>query len=388
MFFAFVDEQHADPQLVSDYAVAASQGFVSANVASCAKHFPGHGDTGVDSHLALPVINKSREEIDGGDLPPFRAVISAEIPSVMTAHIALPQVTGTNEPASISRKITTDLLRTELGYDGVIVTDCLEMAAIAGGPGIEEGAVRAIAAGADIAMICHTYARQVGAVERLWKAVTEGRVSMAELKRSGERIAAMKERFAVVKEEEEEDGAGFGRAWAALKEKNGRLSASAYEKSAVVFRDEQKVLPVDLTKKNIVLMTPLRGRINAAVDSAPVRNTGVPQDAEFARVLLERYGGTVKHIVYGPDDAVMDSGRAEVVIIVTRNALRARWQWEVLKKTVGTVRGRVPVVVMASCDPYELELVDRELGQARVAFVATHEFSVEGIVGGLSRVAL
>lgn len=372
-----VADIRADPQLVSDYARAASQGFVSVNVASCGKHFPGHGDTQVDSHLALPVINKSREEMDGGDLPPFRGLIADKVPSVMTAHIALPRVTGNNEPASLSRKITTDVLRKELGYEGVIVTDCLEMAAIAAGPGIEEGAVRAIAAGADIAMICHTYGRQVGAVEGVWAAVEEGRVSIAELKRSGERIAAMKERFAVETLEEE-----FGPRWAALKERNERLSGEAYRKSAVVFKDEQKVLPLELKGKTITLLTPLRGSINAAVDAEPTRNRGVPQDAEFARI-LEKQCGTVKHIVYGPQDAVVDGGRADAVVIVTRNALRAGWQWEVVKKTVRSLRGRVPVVAMASCDPYELELVDDELAQSRTAFVATHEFSVEGLLSGL-----
>lgn len=382
-----------DPKLVGDYATAASQGFVSAAVAPCAKHFPGHGDTHVDSHLALPVINKTKEEIEGGDLPPFRAVIAADIPSIMTAHIALPLLTGDNSPASLSKKITTDLLRTELGYDGVIVTDCLEMDAISavdrGGCGSEEGAVRAIAAGADVAMICHTYSRQVGAVERLWTAVEEGRISLAELKRSGERISAMKDKFAGDWRGVLEEQGVFADSWKLLKERNTRLSFEAYGKSTTVVMDTGSLLPLRSSRiKEIALLTPLRGQINRAVDGStedaggnkqPVRNTAAPYDRQFAKT-LEKYG-TVKHIIYGPDDSLFDSGRVDAVIFVTRNALRAEWQWRMLKKTVEVLQGRIPVVVVASCDPYDFRLIDEDLGKSRVAFVSTHEFTEEAFVG-------
>jgi beta-N-acetylhexosaminidase len=382
------------PQVVGEYATAASQGFVSSMVASCAKHFPGHGDTHVDSHLALPVINKSKEEMYGGDLPPFQAVIAADIPSIMTAHIALPLLTGDNTPASLSRKVTTDLLRGELKYEGVVVTDCLEMEAVSsvekGGCGCEEGAVQAIAAGADVVMICHTYKWQVGAVEQTYAGVESGRISLAELKRSGERVAAMKDKFTGGWDGFIGQAVMFADAWEAVKEKNLELSREAYRKSTKVVMDTGSLLPLKTSRiKNLVLLTPQRGEINKAVDAEAqpvnVRNTAAPYDEKLKEILGSR--GSVEHIIYGENDLQpLDREGADVVIFVTRNALRAQWQWAALKTTVGAVGEHVPVVVVASCDPYDLELIDPELARARIAFVATHEFTAEAFVGASSMI--
>lgn len=388
---------HSDPKLVGEFATAASQGFVSSKVASCAKHFPGHGDTHVDSHLALPIIDKTKEELFNGDLPPFQALIAADIPSIMTAHVALPLVTGDNTPASLSRKVTTDLLRKELGYQGLIVTDCLEMDAISavekGGCGTEEGAVRALVAGADIAMICHTYPRQVGAIKLIQAAVQDGTLSLEDLKRSGERIATMKDQFVgdwarVLNEENE---ASFTDAWASLKDKNSRLSVEAYRRSTAVVMDTRSLLPLKgLQGGKIVLLTPLRGQINPAVDNPedakpqPVRNTAPPYDKQFGEI-LEKHGA-VEHIVYGQDGlpAVTDSAAASLVVFVTRNAYRAQWQWSVLKKTVEKVPKETPIVVIASCDPYDFKLIDESLPKDRMAFLATHEFTAEAFLGARS----
>lgn len=381
------------PQIVSEYATAASQGFGSSLVASCAKHFPGHGDTHIDSHLALPVINKAKEEIYAGDLLPFLALIAAQVPSIMTAHIALPFITGDNTPASLSRKITTDLLRKELKYGGVVVTDCLEMEAVSsferGGCGCEEGAVRAIAAGADVVMICHTYAWQVGAIEQTHVAVKSGRIPFGELKRSGERIAAMKDKFIGGWDGLVGLELKFVDAWEGVKKKNLELSSEAYRKSAIVVMDTGTLLPLKSTHvKNVLLLTPKRSGINRAVDDSaeagnnvrPLRNTAAPYDRKFAELLEAQ--GTVEHIIYGPDDlSSSDTRRADAVIFVTRNAFRAQWQWAVLKKTVQRVGDQVPVVVISSCDPYDFLLIDEELAKNRIAFVAAHEFTAEGFAG-------
>jgi beta-N-acetylhexosaminidase len=138
----------ADTDLVARHTAAYVQGLQSAGVAACTKHFPGHGDTAVDSHLALPRIDASAEVVAARDLAPFRAAIAAGTRAVMSAHILVPAL-DPEHPATLSRRILTDLLRGELGYDGLIVTDGMEMQAIAGTYGIERGSVLAIAAGAD-----------------------------------------------------------------------------------------------------------------------------------------------------------------------------------------------------------------------------------------------
>ena len=139
----------ADPELVARHVAAFVRGTQRQGVAACAKHFPGHGDTAVDSHLDLPVVAGDLEAA----LLPFRAAIAAGVKAVMTGHLVVP---GLDElPATLSRRIITGLLREELGFDGLVVTDALEMRAISGGVGVEEAGVQALAAGVDALCVGH-----------------------------------------------------------------------------------------------------------------------------------------------------------------------------------------------------------------------------------------
>jgi beta-N-acetylhexosaminidase len=138
----------ADPELVARHTAAYVTGLQSAGVAACTKHFPGHGDTAVDSHHALPRIDAELSVLERRELLPFRAAITAGTRAVMSAHILVPTL-DPDHPATLSLGILTDLLRGRLGYDGLIVTDAIEMQAIAAAYGIERGSVLAIAAGAD-----------------------------------------------------------------------------------------------------------------------------------------------------------------------------------------------------------------------------------------------
>ncbi|MFF8844666.1 glycoside hydrolase family 3 protein [Streptomyces sp. NPDC015127] len=138
----------AGTELAARHTVAYVEGLQSAGVAACTKHFPGHGDTNVDSHHALPRIDVDLATLHARELVPFRAAIAAGSKAVMSAHILLPAL-DPNRPATLSPQILTGLLREELGYQGLIVTDGMEMQAISSTYGIERGSVRAIAAGAD-----------------------------------------------------------------------------------------------------------------------------------------------------------------------------------------------------------------------------------------------
>ena len=178
----------AEPELVARHVSAFVRGLQSTGVAACAKHFPGHGDTEEDSHLALPVAHG---DLDAA-LVPFRAAVAAGVQSIMTAHIVVPAVDGV--PATVSRRLLTDLLRGELGFDGLVVTDALEMRGLAGSVGVEEGAVQALAAGADA--LCLGFelgeedVRSVCAA--ILEAVRSGRLAeerVAEAARRAERLA-------------------------------------------------------------------------------------------------------------------------------------------------------------------------------------------------------
>ncbi|MEU1848391.1 glycoside hydrolase family 3 protein [Streptomyces sp. NPDC019990] len=138
----------ADTDLAARHTAAYVTGLQSAGVAACTKHFPGHGDTAVDSHHALPRIDVSADVLTERELHPFRAAIAAGTRAVMSAHILIPAL-DPDRPATLSRRVLTGLLREELGYDGLVVTDGMEMRAIAGTHGIERGSVLAVAAGAD-----------------------------------------------------------------------------------------------------------------------------------------------------------------------------------------------------------------------------------------------
>ncbi|MHA5050953.1 glycoside hydrolase family 3 protein [Streptomyces sp. SD15] len=138
----------ADPDLVARHTAAYVTGLQSAGVAACTKHFPGHGDTAVDSHHAMPRIDAAPSVLQSRELAPFRAAIAAGTRAVMSAHILVPAL-DPDRPATLSRRVLTGLLREELRYDGLIVTDGMEMQAIAATYGIERGSVLAIAAGAD-----------------------------------------------------------------------------------------------------------------------------------------------------------------------------------------------------------------------------------------------
>lgn len=113
----------ADPDAVAELVAAEVTGYQRSGVAACAKHFPGHGDTATDSHTGFPVITHTREQWEELDAPPFRAAVEAGIDAIMTAHLMVPALDDSGDPATLSRPILTGILREELGYDGVVVTD-------------------------------------------------------------------------------------------------------------------------------------------------------------------------------------------------------------------------------------------------------------------------
>jgi beta-N-acetylhexosaminidase len=157
-----------DPRTVMRHGVAFLQGLQDQNVLACGKHFPGHGDTSVDSHLDLPVITLDRARLERIELPPFRAASGAGIASFMTAHVVC-EALDPGVPATLSRAICASLLRAEIGFEGVLFSDDLEMAAVAARYPVEEAAVEAVWAGCDALLICRSEDMQDRAHEALVK---------------------------------------------------------------------------------------------------------------------------------------------------------------------------------------------------------------------------
>lgn len=145
-----------DPEKAGIYGCEMMKGLGSAGVLSCLKHFPGHGDTAVDSHLGLPSIDKSLDELEKCELVPFRMAVAAGAPAVMTTHILFPQIEKNNVPATMSPTILQGILREKLGFKGLILSDCMMMDAIAKHYGTVKGTCAAAMAGVDMIFICHS----------------------------------------------------------------------------------------------------------------------------------------------------------------------------------------------------------------------------------------
>jgi beta-N-acetylhexosaminidase len=167
----------------------------SHGIAACGKHFPGHGDTSTDSHFELPLVEHPPDRLRRVEFVPFKAAIAAGVATIMTAHVLVPSL-DEKRPASLSRHIIFDLLRSELGYEGVILSDDLEMKAIAAEYKVPEAAVLAIQAGCDGVLICSgDYATQAAALEALIHAVEEERLPFGRVEDALKRQRRAKERF-------------------------------------------------------------------------------------------------------------------------------------------------------------------------------------------------
>jgi len=177
----------SDPNLVARMGAAFDRGLRSGGVLSCAKHFPGHGDTAVDPHLDLPVFAGTMERLESAELVPFAAAVAAGVPLVMTAHILLPQIDPEN-PASLSRTMLDGVLRRRLRFAGVILADDLGMGSIAKRYGPGEAAVQTLRAGTDVAMLCHEWSAVAPAIAEVRSTRQEGRFDVDEWQASLDRI--------------------------------------------------------------------------------------------------------------------------------------------------------------------------------------------------------
>ena len=182
-----------EPKGVCTYGMAVMQGLEDNGIIPCGKHFPGHGDTMTDSHHVLPVVEADRARLDAVELEPFRQVIRRGLPAIMTAHVRYPALDA-EAPATLSRPILTDLLRNELGFEGVTLTDDMEMRAILDYQPIGDASVRALQAGADMVVICQQQERQRQAVSAIEQALEKGDLLWERLTASVVRIRALKEK--------------------------------------------------------------------------------------------------------------------------------------------------------------------------------------------------
>jgi len=182
------------PEIVSKLGIQTMKGIQSQNVISVVKHFPGHGDTSVDSHVGLPYVYHDYERLKNFELIPFADAIKNKADAVMIAHILLPNIDPEN-PASLSRAVITDILRKDLNFRGVVITDDLTMGAITENYDLGEAAVKAVNAGSDIVLVCHNMEMELQVINALTNAVEEGRISEKRINESVYRILKLKQKY-------------------------------------------------------------------------------------------------------------------------------------------------------------------------------------------------
>lgn len=184
----------SNAEVVSNLGVQTMKGIQSGDVIPVIKHFPGHGDTSVDSHKELPVINKDLNKLETSELIPFSNAIKNNADAVMIAHILLPQIDAKN-PASLSETIVTDILRHNLNFKGVVITDDITMGAIIKNYNLDDAAVKAINAGNDIVLVAHDYNYEIKVFNALKKAVKDNQITEDRIDESVYRILKLKNKY-------------------------------------------------------------------------------------------------------------------------------------------------------------------------------------------------
>ncbi|GGP79637.1 MULTISPECIES: glycoside hydrolase family 3 protein [Streptomyces] len=333
----------SDPDAVAGLVAAQVKGYQGAGIASTAKHFPGHGDTNTDSHTGLPVINHTRAQWEELDAPPFRAAIRARIDSIMTAHIVVPALDPSEDPATLSRPILTGILREELGYDGVVVTDSLGMEGVRTKYGDDRVPVLALLAGVDQLLNPPNLPVAWNAV---LEAVRSGEISEARIEESILRILRLKSRLGLLRDPfvshrgvERTVGSHAHRAAA------DRIA----ERTTTLLADPGALLPLSRrTHRNLLVV--------GADPASPSGTTG-PPTGTLAHAFGE-LGFSARALSTGTapnrakiDEAVAAAAGKDAVVVATYNVTASSSQRTLVTALVAT---GVPVVTVAIRNPYDV----------------------------------
>ncbi|MFF8742163.1 glycoside hydrolase family 3 protein [Streptomyces californicus] len=333
----------SDPDAVADLVAAQVKGYQGAGIAATAKHFPGHGDTNVDSHTGLPVINHTRAQWEELDAPPFRAAVRARIDSIMTAHIVVPALDPSGDPATLSRPILTGILREELGYDGVVVTDSLAMQGVRTKYGDDRVPVLALRAGADQLLNPPNLSVAWNAV---LKAVRDGELTEARIDESILRILRLKSGLGLFRDPFVTHG-GVDRTVGS----RAHLAAAdrIAERTTTLLDNPGSLLPLSRRTHRSLLVV-------GADPASPSGTTGPPTTV-LAKAFGE-LGFSAQALSTGTapkqakiDEAVAAARGRDAVIVATYNVTATSSQRTLVTALVAT---GVPVITVAIRNPYDV----------------------------------
>lgn len=344
-------------RLVANLGVQYAKGLQEAGVGAVAKHFPGHGDTDVDSHLGLPSLPHDLDRLEEVELKPFRQAIAHGVDMIMTAHITFPALDDTGLPATLSYPVLTGLLRQEMGFEGVIVTDAFTMKAIADHFDEDEAVVMAIKAGADIILMPNDVSL---AYRSILEAVTSGELSEERIEQSVRRILAFKEKYGLLRLEPKDVETKIADAQQIVGcPEHRQIEAKVAERAVTLVKNPQQAIPFKLKEgEKLLLLAPEQNQLELMAKGIEVVLTG--QDIEFH---LEK-------VVYKDLAHLPAAGDSDYIILATENIT------EDLVLPFDT--GRLAVIGLGT--PYDLKYLPD------VSYVAVYGAEYPNILAGIKTV--
>lgn len=333
----------SDHRRVAALAAAAVRGFQANGVAACAKHFPGLGATAIDTHLALPRLDTGVEQLMAVDLLPYRQAIAAGLATVMTTHTIFTTL-DEEHPATLSDKIIGPLLRHELGFEGVVTTDCMEMKAIDDHYHVSGSVVRAAKAGVDVIIFSHTADKQSTAYDHLLEAVRRGDVSETQVDAANARVAALKARFPAKQTDITQVYTPEHRA----------TVLSAAQAALTSLRTESDVLPISADDSRRVVLVEFASGVDSIVQEEKTKTSlGAFISARLPKVETITLPTTPGEAEIGAAHARIS--QADVVILATRNAHLNAAQTSAVRALSDT---SAKVVLLALRNPYDASLIN------------------------------
>jgi beta-N-acetylhexosaminidase len=362
----------SDPAMAARLTAAATDGYGAAGIICTPKHFPGHGDTNVDSHVGLPKVGHDAATLSRVDFPPFRAAFAAKAPAVMTAHVLAPALDPDELPATLSSRMLGGVLRGRLGFGGAIFTDSLGMGAVAARQGTAEAAVLALGAGADVLLVGADVGRPPAereeAMDRVLAAVRQGRLPVSRLDEAATRVLALKERFGLI------EASRLAKPAPDLDKRVGTAAHLAVARriatrSLTAMETNGRLLPLPATADTLVVR-PKTGRevpdaeAEAAIAGWPgVRTAFLPADPD-ARAI---------------QNLVEQARSARAVVLLATDALRREGQRHLAQALATALPAGL--VLVAAQSPYDLPALPR--APVRLAMYGETPVGLEALRQGL-----
>ncbi len=353
-----------NPKRVAAMTAAAVRGTRDGGAIPTVKHFPGHGDTTTDSHRGIPTVNRSREELFAIDLLPFAEGIKAEVDIVMTSHIIFTAL-DPNRPATLSPIILQDVLRKEFGFNGVILTDSMNMKAMKKNYAPEDSAVQAFNAGVDLIMLAEEHYdhdaknylhQQIALLEAVKKSVQQGQLPLERIDDAVRRVLSLKSRYNLFPKSQTE--------WQKVgREENRKVELEVSRHAVAVLRDKAKLIPITTSQPITLVNTTTRKSYDIL---GATRGIGPNQTTAAFDYFLEEARKRFNNLqVLSAEDVLVNANqniKDGMVIAVTENYplpgvdFDQKSQPEVIQKLLSVVKDRL--IVVALRDPYELSYLD------------------------------